>query len=1049
VLTSSLAFVLAFTGPQEVLATAPQPPPLDAAASLYWGDFDGDALEDALAVDLSGRARLLRNRGDGTFEDLSAGSGLAPLQGVTLGAWGDYDADGKLDLFVGRARAGARLFKNLGGGTFEALDSGLTHAAADLAAQWVDYDQDGLADLWIEIESGALVYHNFGATSFELVEMPLAAELESGTGAIAGETTGVAAPETGRFRRPRPGAPLLLPGGATNASLALASGPAYGAVPVGPVGPSPAPAQFCAPGVVDLSTGNCVSAASLPALGKLYPLGPELNIDSSGRVGVNTTSPLYRLHVIESAGTGVFAQGGTTGVRGDANLAGSGNRYGGYFTSSGGSNNIGVFGTSTIAVYGVGTAYGVLGETNSSASVGVYGRANHTSATTTGVLGEASSSAGTGVKGSHLATSGTTPGVHGVTSSTAAGAAGVRGQSAGVGSPAYGVHGTASSSAGTGVFGDGQTGVEGDSSAIDGIGVSGRNLSALGYTTGVMGEVSSPDGIAVTALGFNGSTSSNGAGAVGAIGPIAYYQPMSGVSGGASVAGGYGVSGVTDVGSAGVYGLSMSVTAAPGVAGEGVYKGVVGKTTASSPAVYSGASGVLGLGDTGVIGETEIDNFGGVFGGSAYNGAGTSAGVIGRNAFDVTGWGVLGDDGSGALLTDGPAGVLGVDGRDTGAGVIGVHRSAFGFAPGVEGFTNSEDAGAPGVIGRTTHTTFSDTVGVMGISAPQPFFGIGGDFYGGWYGVRGTAQVSGGGWRVGGSFTASGGSAGNSAVSAYASGANASGIYASAPTGTGQFAGWFSGNVTVSGTLAKGGGSFKIDHPLDPENKYLYHSFVESPDMKNIYDGVAVLDGTGSAWVDLPEWFDVLNRDFRYQLTAIGAPGPMLHVASEIASNRFQIGGGVPGSKVSWQVTGIRKDAFANANRIPVEEDKRPEERGLYLHHEAYGLPREQSIAYVLHEQPMQAKMAPLDATRAAQESLWADQAVKAQESQRWLDRWDALGLPPPPTAVAVPDPDVYLREHPEYREQAKQVGSRMPARPDLRRIQRPGAAQPETEGDK
>jgi hypothetical protein len=57
-------------------------------------------------------------------------------------------------------------------------------------------------------------------------------------------------------------------------------------------------------------------------------------------------------------------------------------------------------------------------------------------------------------------------------------------------------------------------------------------------------------------------------------------------------------------------------------------------------------------------------------------------------------------------------------------------------------------------------------------------------------------------------------------------------------------AGNFSGNVSVSGSLSKGGGSFKIDHPLDPANKYLYHSFVESPDMKNIYDGVATLDET-------------------------------------------------------------------------------------------------------------------------------------------------------------------------------------------------------------
>ena len=130
-------------------------------------------------------------------------------------------------------------------------------------------------------------------------------------------------------------------------------------------------------------------------------------------------------------------------------------------------------------------------------------------------------------------------------------------------------------------------------------------------------------------------------------------------------------------------------------------------------------------------------------------------------------------------------------------------------------------------------------------------------------------------------------------------------------------AGVFSGNVQVTGSLSKGGGSFKIDHPLDPENKYLYHSFVESPDMMNIYNGVAVLDAVGEATVDLPEWFEALNREFRYQLTAIGAAAAESACRQEIAGNRFLIAGGRPGMKVSWQVTGIRKDACADAPPHP------------------------------------------------------------------------------------------------------------------------------------
>src|SRR5207249_1239142 len=125
------------------------------------------------------------------------------------------------------------------------------------------------------------------------------------------------------------------------------------------------------------------------------------------------------------------------------------------------------------------------------------------------------------------------------------------------------------------------------------------------------------------------------------------------------------------------------------------------------------------------------------------------------------------------------------------------------------------------------------------------------------------------------------------------------------------FAGFFTGNVLVSGNLTKGGGAFKIDHPLDPAHQYLQHSFVESPDMKNIYDGVANLDAKGAATIRLPAWFGALNRDFCYQLTCLGGFAPV-YIAEPVRENRFRIAGGRPGMKVSWQVTGIRQDAWAN-----------------------------------------------------------------------------------------------------------------------------------------
>ncbi len=148
-----------------------------------------------------------------------------------------------------------------------------------------------------------------------------------------------------------------------------------------------------------------------------------------------------------------------------------------------------------------------------------------------------------------------------------------------------------------------------------------------------------------------------------------------------------------------------------------------------------------------------------------------------------------------------------------------------------------------------------------------------------------------------------------------------------------------SGNLYVDGTVSKGGGSFQIDHPLDPENKYLYHSFVESPDMMNVYNGNIMLNEKGEAEVVLPDYFETLNRDFRYQLTAVGAPGPGLFIAEKVDDNRFTIAGGTPGMEVSWQITGVRQDPYAELHRIQVEVDKPAAERGTYLHPDAYGQP--------------------------------------------------------------------------------------------------------------
>ena len=150
----------------------------------------------------------------------------------------------------------------------------------------------------------------------------------------------------------------------------------------------------------------------------------------------------------------------------------------------------------------------------------------------------------------------------------------------------------------------------------------------------------------------------------------------------------------------------------------------------------------------------------------------------------------------------------------------------------------------------------------------------------------------------------------------------------------------FAGDLTLNGTLTAAAKNFKIDHPLDPKNKYLSHTSVESSEMMNIYTGNAILDNSGEATVSLPKWFEALNADFRYQLTAIGVAAPNLHIAQEIAHHQFSIAGGSPGMKVSWQVTGVRHDGYAKIHPLVVEVKKSEKERGHYLNPDAFGEPR-------------------------------------------------------------------------------------------------------------
>src|SRR5215218_5622219 len=271
-----------------------------------------------------------------------------------------------------------------------------------------------------------------------------------------------------------------------------------------------------------------------------------------------------------------------------------------------------------------------------------------------------------------------------------------------------------------------------------------------------------------------------------------------------------------------------------------------------------------------------------------YVNATTSSGIGVRGESNSSGSGPAGVWGLLDPTTPGAGGAAGVRGTSfsttgNGPGVYGTHVQNTGSAPGVLGETLSAAADAAGVYGKI-NSDAANAAGVRGENASGNCCGMGvaGFHAGQGIGVYGEAQNG---------FAVSGYSPNN-------------------------WSGYFQGSVNVVGTLFKSSGAFRIDHPLDPAHKYLQHSFVESPDMKNVYDGVARTNGKGFATVKLPAYFQALNKDFRYQLTIIGRSFAQAIIWKRIAHNQFTIRTNQPSTAVSWQVTGLRHDAYANAHRI-------------------------------------------------------------------------------------------------------------------------------------
>jgi hypothetical protein len=124
----------------------------DHGAGLAVGDFDGDGHDDIYFCNQLGPNALYRNKGDGTFEDVTARAGVGLGDRVSVGAtFVDYDNDGRQDLYVTSTRGGNVLFRNVGDGKFEDVtkQAGLTHVGHSQTAVFFDYDNDGYLDLFL------------------------------------------------------------------------------------------------------------------------------------------------------------------------------------------------------------------------------------------------------------------------------------------------------------------------------------------------------------------------------------------------------------------------------------------------------------------------------------------------------------------------------------------------------------------------------------------------------------------------------------------------------------------------------------------------------------------------------------------------------------------------------------------------------------------------------------------------------------------------------------------------------------------------------------
>jgi hypothetical protein len=477
-------------------------------------------------------------------------------------------------------------------------------------------------------------------------------------------------------------------GGLPVSAFALAgTSNAVGAAPTHVVASRTEPAAAAAkPDVTGTGTASYVPLwSSSTALGNSV-----LYQSSANQIGIGTTSPTAEVEVADRAENGVALAGVSAG-------------------------------TSGTGVQGSGTAYGVVGTTNSSTGVAVRGINGATSGSTIGVYGGASSSIGSGVWGQGLATSGANYGVVGETNSAdygfgvlgntaATGGAGVAGYATSTSGPADGVYGQNASTSGAGVYGNetattgNANGVAGYSASATGNGVLGSATATTGDNNGVAGYSASPTGVGV--LGSATATTGDNYGVAG------YSASPTGV---------------------GVYGVATATT--------GVNYGVVGYTTstgagvfgtAASNAGYSYGGNFVSTGNNGGIAvqgtatATSGIAYGGVLYSASTSGIGllasanaTSGSTIGILGTELSGSGiaVFGRAGSGSTEAQnhnptgiGPPGVWGDS--SGGFGVVGTSDYTYAVAA----YTGASSA--PALYAENDETTNSST-NVFGTYSPH------------------------------------------------------------------------------------------------------------------------------------------------------------------------------------------------------------------------------------------------------------------------------------------------------------------------------------------